>query len=110
MGSLEQQVRLLRMDEKAVRNDFMIGNGKGGTRDSLTRQRPGRSKELSYDELEQLYKSNSMAKNIGFRAMLFRMLPKLLEFKCPATRCFRAMLFRMLPKLTGQADYVIEEF
>ena len=64
MGSLEQQVRLLRMDEKAVRNDFMIGNGKGGTRDSLTRQRPGRSKELSYDELEQLYKSNSMAKNI----------------------------------------------
>lgn len=64
MGSLESQVKLLRMDERETRTDFMIGNGKGYGRDNLTRQRPGVAKRLSVSELEDLYKSNSMAKNI----------------------------------------------
>ena len=64
MGSLEGQIKMLRMDEKVIRSDFMIGNGKGHAKDSLTRQMPGMSKELTINDLESLYKSNSMAKNI----------------------------------------------
>ena len=64
MGSLESQVKLLRMDEKQFKQDFMIGNGKGYGRDSLSRQRPGQAKRLSNIDLENLYKTNSMAKNI----------------------------------------------
>ena len=37
----------------------------------------------------------------SFRAVLFRMVPKLLHFKRNACHCFRAVLFRMVPKLKG---------
>jgi len=33
-----------------------------------------------------------------FRAVLFRMVPKLLEVGVEFTNCFRAVLFRMVPK------------
>ena len=33
-----------------------------------------------------------------FRAVLFRMVPKLLEGVRSGTACFRAVLFRMVPK------------
>ena len=36
---------------------------------------------------------------ISFRAVLFRMVPKLMSTRIPARRCFRAVLFRMVPKL-----------
>ncbi|GGC98123.1 anti-CBASS protein Acb1 family protein [Enterococcus wangshanyuanii] len=64
MGSVKQQAKLLKLDGKEFRNDFMVGNGKGYGKDSLTRQRPGAAKMLSIADLENLYKSNSMAKNI----------------------------------------------
>lgn len=64
MGSLKPQVNILRMDEKHIRNDFMIGNGKGYGKDNLARQRPNAAKILTYADVENLYKSNSMAKNI----------------------------------------------
>ena len=34
----------------------------------------------------------------GFRAVLFRMVPKLLNFRNSGTYRFRAVLFRMVPK------------
>ena len=34
----------------------------------------------------------------SFRAMLFRMVPKHFSEKLPDGTCFRAMLFRMVPK------------
>ena len=34
----------------------------------------------------------------GFRAVLFRMVPKLLEHDNLINQCFRAVLFRMVPK------------
>lgn len=64
MGSLGHQAKLLRFDGKEIRNDFMLGNGKGYGKDALSRQRPGTAKVLSITDLENLYKSNSMAKNI----------------------------------------------
>ena len=35
----------------------------------------------------------------GFRAVLFRMVPKLVNIKDGFTNSFRAVLFRMVPKL-----------
>ncbi len=35
----------------------------------------------------------------GFRAVLFRMVPKLARRLETSIRCFRAVLFRMVPKL-----------
>ena len=35
----------------------------------------------------------------GFRAVLFRMVPKPSAFKVITSLCFRAVLFRMVPKL-----------
>ncbi|HCT1440393.1 anti-CBASS protein Acb1 family protein [Enterococcus faecalis] len=64
MGNIANEAKLLKVDGKAYRNDFMIGNGKGYAKDNLSRQRPGISKRLSYSQLEDLYSSNSMAKNI----------------------------------------------
>ncbi len=34
----------------------------------------------------------------GFRVMLFRMVPKLIDFLLDLSTCFRVMLFRMVPK------------
>ena len=35
----------------------------------------------------------------GFRAVLFRMVPKLHKWNSCVSFCFRAVLFRMVPKL-----------
>ena len=35
---------------------------------------------------------------LGFRAVLFRMVPKLITLKQEGEGCFRAVLFRMVPK------------
>ncbi|MFX4076314.1 anti-CBASS protein Acb1 family protein, partial [Enterococcus faecalis] len=64
MGNIANEAKLLKLDGKAYRSDFMLGNGKGHARDNLSRQRPGMSKRLSHSQLESLYSSNSMAKNI----------------------------------------------
>lgn len=64
MGNIANEAKLLKLDGKAYRSDFMLGNGKGHARDNLSRQRPGTSKRLSHSQLESLYSSNSMAKNI----------------------------------------------
>lgn len=65
MSSLENKKKLLVTDSRGViRQDFMSGNGKGHAKDSLTRQVPGRRRLLSDDDLENMYSTNSMAKNI----------------------------------------------
>ena len=38
----------------------------------------------------------------GFRAVLFRMVPKLSMLKWKLQACFRAVLFRMVPKPLNQ--------
>ena len=38
-----------------------------------------------------------------FRAVLFRMVPKQKYFETPRSLCFRAVLFRMVPKRTRRA-------
>ena len=38
-------------------------------------------------------------KKLRFRAVLFRMVPKLGDTAVGADACFRAVLFRMVPKL-----------
>ena len=40
----------------------------------------------------------------GFRAVLFRMVPKLEKFKLKSTASFRAVLFRMVPKRSMAFD------
>ena len=40
----------------------------------------------------------------GFRAVLFRMVPKHFLFIFPGEFSFRAVLFRMVPKLFAQLD------
>ena len=42
----------------------MSGNGKGHAKDSLTRQVPRKRRLLTDDDLENMYSTNSMAKNI----------------------------------------------
>lgn len=65
MGSLEAKKKLILTDSKGViRQDFMAGNGKGHARDALTRQVPGQRRLLADTDLEKMYASNSMAKNI----------------------------------------------
>lgn len=65
MPSVKKQAKLLTLDKASnFRNDFMMGNGKGYARDNLTRQIPSNGKSLTYVDLENLYKTNSMAKNI----------------------------------------------
>ena len=64
MGSVAHEAKLLKLDGSSFRNDFMVGNGKGYSQDALTRQRPGSTKRLAHYDLENLYSSNSMAKNI----------------------------------------------
>ena len=65
LSSLEAKKKLLLTDSKGVvRQDFMAGNGKGHASDSLTRQVPGQRRFLTPVDLERMYASNSMAKNI----------------------------------------------
>ncbi|EJP22348.1 hypothetical protein HMPREF1125_1202 [Streptococcus oralis SK304] len=40
---------------------------------------------------------------MGFRAVLFRMVPKLSDFVYASIKSFRAVLFRMVPK---QSDII----
>lgn len=47
-----------------TRNDFMVGHGKANSRDKLSRQRPGNAQIIGIKECEDLYASNSIAKNI----------------------------------------------
>ena len=44
----------------------------------------------------------SNQKDTGFRAVLFRMVPKLADFLRFVFACFRAVLFRMVPKQKTQ--------
>ena len=46
----------------------------------------------------------------GFRAVLFRMVPKLEEFNSFFDRRFRAVLFRMVPKLDSAAKFKMNGF
>lgn len=64
MSSVKKQAKILRTDGKEQRADFMLGNGKGFPKDNLTRQVPSRGKDLTPIQCEDLYKTNSMAKNI----------------------------------------------
>ena len=41
----------------------------------------------------------------GFRAVLFRMVPKLNRLKINELASFRAVLFRMVPKLFAQTPF-----
>lgn len=49
---------------KMIRNDFMVGHGKGHGRDMLTRQHPGTRRKLTDAEITALYASNSIVQNI----------------------------------------------
>ncbi len=46
----------------------------------------------------------------GFRAVLFRMVPKQYARLIPKTLRFRAVLFRMVPKLPGQITSAVSGF
>ena len=54
--------------------------------------------DLLQKGLSERYINNILS--VGFRAMLFRMLPKHLKAQMNHEVGFRAMLFRMLPKQT----------
>lgn len=49
---------------KMIRNDFMVGHGKGHGKDVLTRQHPGVRRKLTDEEITALYASNSIVQNI----------------------------------------------
>src|SRR5579875_1186796 len=49
---------------KVIRNDFMIGHGKGYGKDVLTRQVAGIRRKLTDTELSSLYANNSIIQNI----------------------------------------------
>ena len=44
--------------------------------------------------------------NVCFRAVLFRMVPKLERQRLPSADCFRAVLFRMVPKPIFWFDFI----
>ena len=46
----------------------------------------------------------------GFRAVLFRMVPKLVRIDLALVFCFRAVLFRMVPKLKAKAETAEDSF
>ena len=46
----------------------------------------------------------------GFRAVLFRMVPKLLKQQIKHKLRFRAVLFRMVPKLVDKQTFEQESF
>ncbi|MBC2077670.1 DUF1073 domain-containing protein [Listeria booriae] len=62
--SITEDLQQLRQDAKETRNDFMLGNGKAGPKDNLTRQRPGAAKILTFNDCKNLYASNGIVKNI----------------------------------------------
>ncbi|KZE67042.1 hypothetical protein AWM68_19805 [Fictibacillus phosphorivorans] len=47
-----------------MRNDFMIGNGKGHSKDALVRQQPGLRRRLTHQQLSNLYADNRIIQNI----------------------------------------------
>lgn len=49
---------------KVIRNDFMMGNGKGYGKDVLTRQQPGMRRRLTDQEISDLYATNRIVQNI----------------------------------------------
>ncbi|WP_231868408.1 DUF1073 domain-containing protein [Fictibacillus phosphorivorans] len=49
---------------KSMRNDFMIGNGKGHSKDALVRQQPGLRRRLTHQQLSNLYADNRIIQNI----------------------------------------------
>ncbi|WP_416730293.1 DUF1073 domain-containing protein [Fictibacillus sp. JL2B1089] len=49
---------------KSMRNDFMIGNGKGHAKDALVRQQPGLRRRLTHQQLSNLYADNRIIQNI----------------------------------------------
>lgn len=49
---------------KVIRNDFMIGNGKGHGKDMLTRQKPGLRRILTDEDISNLYASNRIVQNL----------------------------------------------
>ena len=51
--------------------------------------------------MAQLIATNQLTlTNLSFRAVLFRMVPKLIQMSLNDFRGFRAVLFRMVPKLS----------
>ena len=54
--------------------------------------------ELCCFEWFQNHREEFENKISGFRAVLFRMVPKRLILTSQKTLCFRAVLFRMVPK------------
>ena len=48
-------------------------------------------------------KSKALENTLGFRAVLFRMVPKPDSTSQKTATCFRAVLFRMVPKLLFRA-------
>lgn len=63
MKSIDQARKII-ADGSQYKQDFMIGNGKGQSRDSLTRQRPSRRKILTHAELTDLYANNMLVQNV----------------------------------------------
>ncbi|WP_426447588.1 anti-CBASS protein Acb1 family protein [Paenibacillus sp. S-38] len=55
----------MRSGYNAYRTDFLVGHGKGGTKDALTRQRINMNRrKLSHQELLNYYASNQIVQNI----------------------------------------------
>ncbi len=50
--------------KQTLRQDFMEGGGKGGSKDPLTRQVPMRRKRLTQQQLSDLYAANRIVQNI----------------------------------------------
>ena len=49
-------------------------------------------------------------RRVSFRAVLFRMVPKLLIVPVEQYTCFRAVLFRMVPKHVTTRTYIRDSF
>jgi uncharacterized protein len=49
---------------KSFRNDFMIGNGKGHSKDALVRQQPSLRRKLTDADLSSLYANNRIIQNV----------------------------------------------
>jgi phage-related protein (TIGR01555 family) len=57
-------MRTIDAAKKDMRNDFMVGNGKGDGKDMLVRQRPGLRQKLSHEDITTLYANNRIVQNI----------------------------------------------
>lgn len=49
---------------KSFRNDFMLGNGKGHSKDALVRQQPGLRRKLTDPDLSSLYANSRIIQNV----------------------------------------------